>query len=176
MKNVAKLCLLGMLLFSCEKDAVETNSNPNFRNNDRFTYVNFEPNRVIYTDLHLSIDVDNDSIQDFRFEKVSEVRNEIHILNENYQITLGSFRGSGSGNIDTISFGENVEQKHHYWTEDFNLNYANYIGVRKIKAQDTTYGWVKFNLYPDSIEIDSYFFRKTNDNIIRAGIYDYETQ
>lgn len=160
------------ILLSCDKN--DKASNTNFIDNDQFSFVNYEPDSILNNEDVFLIDLDNDEIMDIRIVSFEGNNKPIGAINEAFTLSIGNFIGSGSTNVDTIAFDETVDMKLS-WYESISLftDKINYVGIRKTSNQDTSYGWIKLEIFPNSISIDSHYLRKDSNVDVKAGISEY---
>lgn len=159
-----------LILFSCGKpDSKDVNK----IDDPKQFYMNYYPDLVVYDST--LIDIDNNGINDIML-KINQYGRRVDRINDSIELSIGIFAGSGSGNLDPITYNELIAENSQVWFDGFHLftQEINYIGVRKHNNSHFTYGWIKLELFQSSMIIDSHYFRKMPDKEIRAGIYVYE--
>jgi len=163
MKTIYSTLILFIMstLFSCTKDKVDTNG----------YYVDYIPDVVLSAGDSLSLDVDNNSTADVLIYVVNPSDIFLTTLNNEYEVSIGNFIGSGSSNIDTIAYNEIIGNS-LYWSSGYSLftSQINYIGLKREVNNTTTFGWVKVSISNGNVSIDNHYFRTEEGTDVRAGI------
>jgi len=171
MKKILILQLLFLTLISCDKndfskEILEINDFEQY-------YKDFSPDIQLTVNDSLLIDIDKNGTQDVIFKKTNS-GSWVDRINDSINISIGKFIGSGSGNVDSIAYNEIIDNTQE-WYFGFNLftQTINYIGVKKTVDNQSLFGWIKININDSILHIDSHYFRKEPDVLVRAGIYKY---
>lgn len=171
MKKIIFLFFLVLFVISCKKN---NDIEEIYEIDDNVQYFrDINPNLVININDSSYIDIDNNGNNDIRL-KFTQGEKWIDHLNDSIKLSIGIFIGSGSSNVDTIAYNEVID-KTQEWYYGFNLftQDINYIGVKKSVDNQSLFGWIKIDINDSFLIVDSYYFRKEPDVVIRAGIYDY---
>jgi hypothetical protein len=165
------LLVIITFLIRCEKNdnSIDIFEVDNFKE----YYKDLSPDVKLFLNDSALIDIDKNGTQDVIFMRINS-GDWVDRVNDSINISIGKFIGSGSANVDTITYNEIIDNAQE-WYYGINLftQTIKYIGVKKSFDNQSLFGWIKIDISDSIILIDSYYFRKENSIIVRAGIYKY---